>query len=402
MLLSQALLATSCSHDAEEADVSATGEMTLSIGLNLPARTVTDNYEEGETYENYIDMVNENYRIYFFDTDNKLIARFESEVFITAKGENYVEYNVLGKVPDALVKYNSFKIVILANWPHYPEDSDVNVSLQEGVTTIADLCNGTWAQYDCLTDNKANPTSVALNPDTGKLMPFYGVHEYKDVTFTPGLATILDEPVALLRAMAKVEVILETDDYFNLSFSSLKVNRYNAKGYCAPENVFTQSDYNHSGSWQDDYVHTLHLVGDKNDATEKELAFRLVQQWDEGEKRYEKWIAYLPEYWNIGEGDTYSCIKARFNIQLVDDTPYTIYFANYSDGKSNNSDSNRLNIERNNIYRFQVKCTGYNFKLLLTVSDWEGLYENNFEFGDGQIVSPVSPWEDEISNKIEF
>lgn len=404
LLLLPAVLFVSCSRDTEDDSVPSAGEMTLGIGFKIPARAVADGYEEGEVYENYIDAANGNYRIYFFDADNKLIARFDPEAFILmAENDKYVEYSVLGEVPEALAEHSDFfKMVVLANWPQY---DDANMKAEE--TTIADICNATWAQFDCLTDGKTNPTAIALNPFAAdpserKLMPFYGVHEYSNVTFKPGVATILDEPVTLLRAMAKVEVILETDDYFDLSFSSLKINRYNAKGYCAPKDVFKQSDYDHNGSYEDDYIHTLHLVGDANDENEKELSFRKVNRWDEDGKRYEKWTAYLPEYQNIGADNAYSSIKAKFDIQLADDTPHTIYFANYSGGKADNSDGSRLNIERNNIYRFKVTCTGYNFKLLLTVSNWEGLYENNFEFGNGQIVSPVSPWEDEISNKVEY
>lgn len=408
----------SCGRDTDMSDapnVPSGGEMTLDIGFKVPARAATERYEDGETDENYIDIANENYRIYFFDGENKFIARFEPSGFITTEGSNYCQYNVLGKAPDALVEHNDlFKMVVLANWPKYPEDGNLTLTKEE--TTIADICNANWAQYDCLTDGKTNPTAIALNPFAAdpserKLMPFYGVHEYSNVTFKPGVATILDEPVTLLRAMAKVEVILEIDDKEfadDLSFSSLKINRYNAKGYCAPKDVFKQGDYDHDegenedDKWKQDYVHSLHLVGDANDANEKELSFRKVNRWDEGGKRYEKWTAYLPEYRNIDAGNAYSSIKAKFNIQLADDTPHTIYFANYSGGKTDNSNGNRLNIERNNIYRFHVTCTGYNFKLLLTVSDWEGLYENNFEYGDGQFTSPPAPWDDEINNEIEF
>lgn len=413
LLLLPAVLFVSCSRDAEDDSVPSAGEMTLGIGFKIPARTVADGYEEGEAYENYIDAANGNYRIYFFDAENKLIARFDPEAFILmAENDKYVEYSVLGEVPEVLAEHSDFfKMVVLANWPQY---DDANMKTKE--TTIADICNATWAQYSCLTDGETNPTAIALNPFAAdpserKLMPFYGVHEYSNVTFKPGVATILDEPVTLLRAMAKVEVILEIDDKEfadDLSFSSLKINRYNAKGYCAPKDVFTQGDYDHDegenedDKWKQDYVHTLHLVGNANDEGEKELALRLVRRWDENGKRYEKWTAYLPEYRNIDAGNAYSSIKAKFNIQLADDTPHTIYFANYSGGKTDNSNGSRLNIERNNIYRFQVTCTGYNFKLRLTVSDWEGLYENNFEYGDGQFTSPPAPWDDEINNEIEF
>lgn len=409
-------LLASCSHDADSTDVPSAEDMTLSIGFKVPTRANPDDglYEKGSIYENYIDVPNGNYRIYFFTTDNKFIARFEPNGFITTEGSEYTQYNVLGKAPEGLETYSDFKVVVLANWPEYPED-DGNLTLTKGETTIADICNADWAQFDCLTNFELN---------AGRLIPFYGVHEYNKVEFTPGIATILDEPVTLLRAMAKVEVILEIDDKEfadDLSFSSLKINRYNAKGYCAPAGVFHQDDYDHNeelDKWNKDYVHTLHLVNkdpndednkDPNDEDSKDLSLSKVDSWEENDKIYEKWIAYVPEYQNKEVGDAYSSIKAKFNIQLEDDTPHTIYFANYKDGKTDNSDyidennpGNRLNIERNNIYRFHVTCTSYNFNLQLFVSDWEGLYENNFEYGDGQFTTPPAYWDDEINNEVEF
>lgn len=368
----------SCSREAaEDPDVPSGGEATLNIGFKIPTRATAEGYEDGETDENYIDIAGGNYRIYFFDADNKFIAGFDPSGFISADGSDYRQYNVLGKAPDALVKHSSFKMVVLANWPKYPED-DTNITLTAEKTTIADICDASWAQYDCLMDgNETNPTSVALDPDAGRLMPFYGVHEYSNVTFKPGVATILSEPVTLLRAMAKVEVILQTDDYFDLSFSSLKINRYNAKGYCAPKDVFHQDSYDHNGNWESDYTRNLHLVGDQNDSEAKELSFRCVRRWDEGGKRYEKWTAYLPEYQNIGVGDAYSSIKAKFdNVQAE---PYTILFANYdNNGQADNSNGNRLNIERNNIYRFTI--TVRDRKLMVNVQEWEYAYDNNYTF----------------------
>lgn len=52
---------------------------------------------------------------------------------------------------------------------------------------------------------------------------------------------MLPEPVTLLRAVAKVEVILKTDEHFDLSFSEVKIHRYNKKGYCAPKDVFRRT-----------------------------------------------------------------------------------------------------------------------------------------------------------------
>lgn len=385
----------SCSHGTvEDTDVPSAGEMTLSIGFRIPEKADTDGYEEGETYENYIDVVGGNYRIYFFDTDNKFIARFEPHGFVATSGTNYCQYSVLGKAPDALVEHSEVKMVVLANWPRYDD-----ASITEN-TTIEDICTAEWAQFNCIKDS-------LLDPGEKRLMPFFGVHEYKGLVFTPGQITNLDEPVTLLRAMAKVEVILEAaEDVADvLLFDTVEINRYNKTGYCAPKDVYSQKDYDHQGSWNEDYVRNVHLLGDANDADDKNFGLLRVRQWSEDGKQYEKWIAYVPEYRNVGAGEAYSSLKARFKLQQADDTPHTIYFVQYdNNGKTDNSDAagHRLNIERNNIYRFHVKCTSYDYSLQLTVSDWEALYENEFEYGDGQFTTPPAPWDDEIDNEVEF
>lgn len=250
------LWGTSCSHDTENFSLSDRGT-ALSIGFRLPIRSLEtdEGYEVGETYENYIDVENNNYRIYFFTSDNKFIARFESDGFVVTEGSDYRDYSVLGKAPTSLVNHKNFKMVVLANWPQYGDDT-----MQAGETLLADVCDAEWGQFGSF-------SSFELGPE--RLVPFYGVHEYNNIEFKVGEVTLLPEPVTLLRAVAKVEVILKTDEHFDLSFSEVKIHRYNKKGYCAPKDVFSQDDYDHSGEWNSDYVSGLHLVEDGNDVEEK-------------------------------------------------------------------------------------------------------------------------------------
>ena len=385
------LILASCQEDGTMPAPPADGQQ-LGIVLRVPSHAPQEGeYEPGSTYENYIDMSSGAYRIYFFDaTANTFIARFEAADVVPVEGTDYVDYTLLGKVPEALTNYKDFKIVILANWPKYGDD------LITENTTIEQICNTDWAQFNC-------PTNFNLGPDN--LIPFYGVHTYENVTFKPGVATLLDEPITLLRAMAKVEVILETDDYFNLAFDWVRMNRYNQTGYCAPV-ADSEDDNDHNGVWADDYAGSLHLVTGSEIGTD--LPFLKVSREEgaanaTGDKTItEKWIAYLPEYDNKNAGDDYACIEAKFNIQVGNDEPHTIYFSNYTNGKTDNDAADRLDIERNNLYRFHVKCTGYNYKLTLSVKDWFGSYDNVFEYGDGQVVSPVAPWDDEHDNDYQF
>lgn len=276
------LWAASCSHDTEVFGTSDK-EPILSIGLRLPARSPEpgEGYEAGETYENYIDIENNNYRIYFFTSDNKLIARFEPDGFVETQGSDYRDYSMLGKAPTALADHQSFKMVVLANWPQYGDDT-----MKAGETLLADICNAAWGRFDSF-------SAFELGPE--RLIPFYGVREYDNIAFKSGEAALLPEPVTLLRAVAKAEVILKTDDHFDLSFSEVKIRRYNNKGYCAPKDVFSQDDYDHGGEWNSDYVSGLHLVDNSNDAEEKIQNFRFAYQWIGADgNKYEKWIAYLP------------------------------------------------------------------------------------------------------------
>lgn len=352
----------------EEAQVSANGGMaTLSVGFKIPARAA-EGYEDGSADENSIDIARGNYRIYFFDTENRFIARFDPAGFFADDGGDYRQYSVMGKVPDALVEHSSFKMVVIANWPKYPEDADVEEAPKEGVTTIADICNAKWATYDCLTDD-SKTQAAGLDPSSGKIMPFYGVREYSNVVFKTEALTTLDNPVTLLRAMAKVEVIIDTGNDISVTYA--KIVGYNKSGYCAPANVYSQSDYGQGSNWQTDYLSELHLIGGQNDEDATTRSLSLFRENRGDGSTAERWSAYLPEYRNIGAGDEYACLELKFNFQADSDNPYRIYFAEYGDnGKADNSrDDLRLDIERNNIYRFNVKVSP--LLLLVSVEKWE-------------------------------
>jgi len=367
-LMLLALWSTSCSHETDVFGISEK-ETALSIGFRLPTRSpeTGEDYEVGETYENYIDIENNNYRIYFFTFDNKLIARFEPDGFVVTEKSDYRDYSVLGKAPAALANHKNFKMVVLANWPQYGDDT-----MKTGETLLSDICNADWGQFDSF-------SSFELKPE--RLIPFYGVHEYNNIEFKSGEVTLLPEPVTLLRAVAKVEMILKTDDYFDLSISEVKVRRYNKKGYCAPKDIFSQDDYDHGGEWSSDYVSGLHLVGNSNDTEEKIQNFRFVSRWvgTDGNK-YEKWIAYLTEYQNIDAGDKYACIEVRLDAQTGEDEPYKVYFANYDEsGKTDNKDNTkRFDINRNILYRFTI--TVRDNRLTVNVQEWKYTYDNEYTF----------------------
>ena len=349
-----AFVCNACSDEAESIEAVDTNKVELQLQLALPVNEASRakvTTEAGTAYENYINFNEEkNYRIYFFDTGNKYIARFTPSKVVMTEANDYVLYSVQGTVPKELIPQSgtkNFKIVVLGNWSKYEEPTS-EIMLEE-------LCNAEWAQFEYLKTFELSETN---------LIPFYGVHEYEDISFQYGEITTLKESITLLRAMAKVEVVLKTE---GMSFSSVSIQGYNQEGYCAPSDVDSQEDYDYDADQP-----TLHLIGDKNDedAASRSLSFLHI----EGEDN-DTWIAYLPEYKNVGDKDLAAHIEVRFDIQTEDDeNDFIIYFSDDQDDKSKTFD-----IVRNNLYRFNVTIDPKG-KLAVEVNKWDEIFENNFIF----------------------
>lgn len=330
-------------------------QLQLTLPVNEASRATEWTTEEGTAYENYINFKDPTkYRIYFFDNDNKYIARFTPSDVVMSETNNYVLYSVEGEVPEALIsasKIVSFKVMILGNWKEYAADDNLIGK------SIDDICSADWAKFDCLTN---------FELDSDNLIPFYGIHEYKNVAFEYGEITRLEESVTLLRAMAKVEVVLETE---GMSFSEVSIHGYNKQGYCAPSDVDSQAGYA-----QDNGKNlALHLVNGKNDedATSKSCPFLCVKE-GAGE---ETWVAYLPEYKNVGDENLDAHIEVRFDIQTDEDKKdFIIYF---SDDQSDMT--KYFSIARNHLYRFNVTIDPKG-NLAVKVNSWADIYENNFYF----------------------
>jgi len=341
---------------------------------NVP--TVTDGYQDGDMFENYIDIPGGNYRVYFFGEDNVLLDKFDPIGFNAVTGTDYSKYEIYGRTPQSVRSLSKFKVMVLANWPVYP-------AVEAGKTTIDNILDSDFAKYDCLTNQE-------LSIDEGRLIPMYGIREYTGITFTAGERTDLDSPVTMLRAMAKVEVILDVDQ--DIEFADVTLNGYNERGYCAPQRVYSQNDYGQGYDWEHDYLHRLHLVGGVNDdgADSRQLPLRRVNKKTADKK--ETWVAYIPEYRNVkvnadGTADAAGAAAAdeayidlRLDFQTPDEKPFRIYFAEYpADGTVADAAALKRNdIERNNIYRFTVNYG--NGSLIIKAKKWENTYDNKFVY----------------------
>jgi len=353
-----ALLFTACVNDRDVNEPIPADEACIVMQLTVSnsaddmrssRATPTDGeYNRGEGFENYIDILNKNFRFYFFGEDNKLVAPIEISMIIPWESTTTSKtYQVLCNGDKNKYEGKNLKMVALANWPSYPAAKDLKV----GETTIDDIVK---QQFDFSTEN--------MNLSEERAIPLYGVTNLKTIRYDNLLNRADIGKLHLLRAYAKVEVILSDECFFPIK--SMVMTRYNSKGMCAPQNVYLQDDYVHN-SWHNDYTGAPSLVaGCEKD---EELPFIKVSQ---DNVKPERWIAYVPEYKNVSDNTTLgpprkdnelAKIKIEFEgkdyIKPEDKYDY-LYFANYSsDDSPNQPDPNgHFNILRNVWYKFTVNA----------------------------------------------
>lgn len=416
----------------------AVPQLSITIAMSGSSRSGTDGFEDGEGLENYLDITNiHRYRIYFFNSDNTYIdtfTPFNSNIDEESQSENVNYYHFWGAAPSGLPE--TFKIVVLFNWPEYPaEDSGIAASsgafvLHKGVTTINELCTSAFAQFSALTS--PGEEGEWLNSDMQRLIPFYGVREY-DINDYVDAGDLNDKgeikggiridlskkkngdkaasPLPILRAMAKVEVILNDA---NLDFERVELVNVNPKGFCAPKNATTHDSYDHGYDWDKDFIRFVHLPwkddGDKdiNASATEVIGSLLMTRKNATEK---KWIAYIPEYLNNNVAKDTDCkIKVTLSQGNLSNDEWDkvkpekksqyIYFS--PDGRQGNTDT--YDIWRNNIYRFTI--SSMNFKMEAT-ANIQPFSEQKLVFGfglmrdsRGDLMVIPTPERDEAGNVV--
>ena len=311
------------------------------------ARAVTrvdrDGYDSGmETdFENYIDFENQNFSILFFDKDNKYISTLQLEGIMLVGNAGYRSkyYDVVGSIRNPLPSI--FKVVMLANWREYPKNNEMVV----GQTTIKDICTGRGSQYSYVT-----PSLFHLSEDC--LIPMYGVKLFENVKFYSNNCTYLGT-LHMLRAMSKVEVnyiASETsDDISDYTLESVTLHRYNSRGYCAPDNVFMESDYI-KGDYDKDYVDDLHLPNGKNDSDDKNIQFEELSKGS-------RFVIYIPEYQNLLNGNK-ATDAAEIHLKFAEsDKIHIIDFKYYDNAPKDVALGTPFDIHRNYYYKFNVTKT---------------------------------------------
>lgn len=342
------------------------------VGGSEAADPAAPGFEKGSELENYIDFAGGDYRLYLFSDEDDAAGEQSGGEFIAqlpsitsyTEGETTVNnvptvtYTVTAMLPEAARERTQFRVVFLANWHTYPTADDL---ADRTLAYLTNLAASTFDALDSPADGGAWLSSDAPNDGSAKrLIPFYGVRSYADfggktnteaneggtlVTHTLDLSA---EPLPLLRAMAKVELIVSPS--LDATLTDVKVNHHNPLGYCAPAEAFDYTAYfkDYTYSWDDVFTSTPHIPAGMTDTGD--LAFTRVSERSADGTTPEKWVAYMPEYVNIGS-DTPAEIHLR--VAGIDRTA-KVYFARYPNGTIDNTGENRYNLLRNNIYRITI------------------------------------------------
>ena len=351
------MLTTSCSQEEglepQASDEKVQVVFTIALdGQSARSRaTWGDTYDSaiGNDFDNYIDPDKFFVKLTLGNTtyDVKNIAYWQQN-----SNKNIYEFVGEVEVPiSATTTYTSAKVMVYAN-------------MTPAATTGGETFNANYSTY----------------PGRGvKYIPMWGVQTMSNLSLTPGARNPLPD-IYLLRAMAKVEVIMANEDY---EISNIKLNGYNNTGYCLPTGWNAATTTTTTGLDLDGVFRPLSsYIGEatKSCFTESTTA--------SGFQRFE---IYVPEYRNIASNNQTTVTPSTITV-TVDGKDYEIEFKKYADGSAT---SEAYNIVRNHIYRYnitQVK-TGLNFTL--SVVPWTVVtesfdYESELSYTQGTEWTNIS------------
>ena len=350
------MLTTSCSQDEvlEEAVETRSENLqvffTLNLGEgNMGSRTTWEDYDKddanaiGETGNNIENKV-EDIQVLLFanDNDNTFLGEVSISAFYPTEGDSHL-YKFYGELPTLPTgksimdtnKYLNCKIMVLAN-------CNVDPSQIKGTTTINTLLEAATFNFN------GNPS----------LIPMWGVlkviPDNKVLMHENGFPNPLPD-IYLLRAMAKVEVIMKAEDH---EISSIAINRYNDTGYCVPTGYGTTTDtkaLDRNSAFRSTDTNSIN--------SGQQSFFNNVSTVTENGNTYKCYTIYVPEYDNLSDDVTPSTIAIQVDNK---DKVYTIKYG--TAGKNT-----EYNIVRNHIYRYNITKVndGVSLDVTCQVQPWE-------------------------------
>lgn len=330
------ILSVSCVFDTEQCPVALDpvvldGERTISftIGLNhADTRVKCDPTNDKVPFDHHIEPGT--LRVMVTDINNNTIGEIE-RLSVWPTNQEQTEFKFTGKLPDGFVfdpQNPKYKFFALVNAPPRALDEELTLFSTQ--------------QLDPRNEQSAIPMWGVTTTD---LTPILNTTNYQ-----------IPEPLWLLRAAAKVEVVLsEALKSKGTTITSAVLKYYNVEGYVAP------------ADWHN-YENTTEVDCEKAINVYRHAAVNLPLIHDQATGNY---YVYMPEYDNINYPGERNKISLTFNHggeeKRYDDA---IAFCEYSNGKK--VEGSDYNIVRNHIYRFNVRnILGDNIMLEYHVADWD-------------------------------
>lgn len=296
-------------------------QVVFTLRLDAPATAVTKatwdevyDDEDGTPYENAIDPAR--LQVMICNADGTTYYPLQNLSFTPDSSDDTgTTYTFVGSIDlseaesNGLTSGNSYKIMVLANCPDIAD-----------YTGLGDLTY-TYGQTDQLKT----------------YLPMWGVTT-AELSLTPGERQLLGS-IDLLRAVAKVEVLLDDNDELNdYSISAASIGPYNTTGYCLPAgwNSVTETKELHRQEGSTGSPGSYRPYASSSEGNS--LAFSSPN--NDG-----SYIVYLPEYDNTDTN------PAEISI-TINGKDYPIYFKTYTDGKP--QEGTDYNIVRNHLYRYTI------------------------------------------------
>ena len=397
------LVQAGCIFDKDAVPECVSGEsVTINLNLSVPSSSIgsrSGNHDlyRGTDAENYIDILNGDYKLYIFDKDGGWSDRL-TEVTCTVTGESagQTSYAISGKLEfsdeQEKEQLSTFSVMVLANWKSFHKNAGVTdypsfdgYSITPG--DPADIFkDGTRFNFT-FPDQTASP----WRPETatGQYIPMFGISDPLDLEYVIKMSKYGDGPafnISMLRAIAKVEIIDNMPE--GQTITAVSLSRYGTNGRMMPD-IEKNKDWSVRGigvkepTLPDDFVQLADLTFDSE--------IRTVDG-----KETNVWYAYIPEMYLSSRMTGLTRPEFDLTVQGTAgvEKHFAVKFDNYLDGEQDAANSMSA-VLRNHLYQYTVsQRAGMSFDINLEVKNWEkpGEGQADWDYLDHAVISQYLTW----------
>lgn len=264
-----------------------------------------------------------------------------------------------GNEYDSHIDFNQFIVQIEAKGKTYPVTSIIQLEGGNKFVGIVDeeiksetLQN---AKISIFANMGKESVAETFSQDAENI-PMWGVKTVSKLEFAPGKREEVDDPVFMLRAMAKMEVALTPECAAEYDLKAVTLNKHNATGYCLPVGVDAATNTQN--------MSTAGVFNPKAQGEQTSLQFEPATETS--------YVVYLPE---VAKGTTEEdCLKIEVQL-LPKNAPEgtepeigTFAVMNYPQ----NGEPEAINIIRNHWYKYTISgFAASEIQLDYAVVDWQ-------------------------------